>query len=120
MDAYLMKNMDRTREQDVDWVMGSALLIRRELLDRIGPFDERFFMYFEDTDLCRRAWHAGASVTYTPAARLIHYHHRQSRTRYFWEALTNRLARVHIVSGFKYFIKYYKNPNPHTERPPAM
>ncbi len=111
-DRYVMKEMDRTREQDVDWVLGAAMLIRREVFDRIGDFDARFFMYFEDADLCRRAWENGWRVTYTPVARFVHYHQRQSRTRYVWHAVTNRLTRIHIASGVKYFLKYFRQPNP--------
>lgn len=111
-ERYLMKEMDRAREQDVDWVLGAAMLIRREVFDRTGDFDPRFFMYFEDADLCRRAWEAGWRVTYTPEARMMHYHQRQSRTRYVWHTVTNRLTRIHIASGVKYFLKYCGKTNP--------
>jgi hypothetical protein len=117
VDRYLMKGMDRARDQDVDWVLGAAMCIRRDLLDRIGHFDPRYFMYFEDADLCRRAWAAGARVTYTPVARFVHYHQRQSKTRYFWQAVTNPLARAHVVSGVKYFLKYRRSPNPRPSSP---
>ncbi|MEK7473734.1 MAG: glycosyltransferase family 2 protein [Patescibacteria group bacterium] len=110
--SYLMHDMDRNVEQDVDWVQGSAMCIRREVLDRIGAFDERFMMYFEDTDLCRRVWEAGHRVTYAPHARFVHYLQRESKTKYPWEVLTNRLARVHIQSGIKYFLKYQGTANP--------
>ena len=112
ISSYLMQEMDRGREQDVDWVLGAAMCIRRSILEKVGHFDDRFFMYFEDADLCRRAWEAGHRVSYTPHARLVHYHKRESQTRYPWQALTNRVARIHILSGFKYFLKYRSKPNP--------
>ncbi|NUN71209.1 MAG: glycosyltransferase family 2 protein [Bacteroidetes bacterium] len=56
-----------------DWVTGAALLIRRGLFSRIGGFDERFFMYFEDSDLCRRVSNTGHTVWYCPAVSLIHF-----------------------------------------------
>ena len=112
MDHYLMKDMDRSVVQPVDWVLGATMMVRRSLLERIGVFDERFFMYFEDADLCRRAWMAGSQVIYTPVARIIHYHRRQSQTRYVWQAITNPLTRIHIESGVKYFLKYYRTPRP--------
>lgn len=58
--------------RDVDYVIGAALAVRRETLDRIGLFDEGFFMYFEDVDLCARARRAGYRVVYVPDATLIH------------------------------------------------
>lgn len=122
-ERYLMREMDRTRSQDVDWVLGAAMLIRREVIEKIGPFDERFFMYFEDADLCRRAWEAGFRVTYTPVARLLHYHRRQSSTRHLWQLLNNRVARIHLVSGVKYFLKYLGKPHPrlsHAQQHPKL
>ncbi len=110
--SYLMHDMNRAAEQDVDWVLGAALCIRRSVLEKVGNFDDRFFMYFEDADLCRRVWEAGHRVTYTPNARFVHYHKRESRTRYPWQALTNPVARIHIHSGIKYFLKYRTKPNP--------
>lgn len=112
LNRFLMTDMDRTVEQDVDWVQGSAMCIRRSLLERIGGFDESFFMYFEDTDLCRRAWAAGMRVTYTPVASFVHYHRRQSRTRRPWEIFFNKLTRFHINSALTYFRKYWGQPSP--------
>lgn len=57
---------------DVEWLSGACLLVRRSLLERLGGFDERFFMYCEDKDLCRRAWNSGAVVRYEPAAVVEH------------------------------------------------
>lgn len=61
-------------EQDmqVDWTAGASLMIRRPVLDEIGGFDEGFFLYFEETDLCRRAAQAGWRTHYVPASRVTH------------------------------------------------
>lgn len=55
-----------------DWVTGAALLIRRTMFKNIGGFDERFFMYYEDSDLCKRVADTGASVWYCPSVSVIH------------------------------------------------
>lgn len=60
------------REQDVDWVCGSFLLIRRACLEQVGPLDERFFSYDEDIDWCLRARRAGWIVRFWPGTSLIH------------------------------------------------
>jgi hypothetical protein len=56
----------------VDWLAGASMLIRREVLERVGLFDETFFLYFEETDLCRRARAAGFDTWYVPASRVAH------------------------------------------------
>jgi N-acetylglucosaminyl-diphospho-decaprenol L-rhamnosyltransferase len=109
---FLMKDSNRQVEQEVDWVLGAAMLIRKDLLDQIGGFDERFFLYFEDADLCRRAWKAGKRVMFTPAAKVVHYHQRESRTRFAWQIFTNKLARVHLASGIKFLLKYRGEEHP--------
>jgi GT2 family glycosyltransferase len=60
------------REHESDWVSGSCLLIRRSLLERLSGFDERFFLYEEDVDLCARGRQAGFRVVFTPSAHVVH------------------------------------------------
>jgi hypothetical protein len=59
-------------ERDVDWVSGSALLLRVSAARPLGFFDERYFLYEEDADLCLRLRRAGHRVVYTPSARVEH------------------------------------------------
>lgn len=56
----------------VDWLAGASLMIRQSVLDRIGLFDETFFLYFEETELCQRAAAAGWPRVYVPASRVMH------------------------------------------------
>ena len=65
----------------VDWVSGACMAIRREALRGIGPLDERFFMYFEDADLCRRARTSGWLVYYLPRVEIIHQTGASSRSK---------------------------------------
>ncbi|HCQ64033.1 MAG TPA: glycosyl transferase [Rhodobacteraceae bacterium] len=58
--------------QAVDWLAGASMLMRRKVLDEIGLFDETFFLYFEETDLCLRAARAGYRTDYVPASRVAH------------------------------------------------
>jgi GT2 family glycosyltransferase len=62
-------------EQDraADWLVGAFLLLRREALLAVGGFDERFFMYSEEADLCRRVREAGWEVRHLPVMRILHY-----------------------------------------------
>lgn len=61
-----------TTSMDVDWLAGASLMIRRQVLDDIGLFDERYFLYFEETDLCLRARRAGWGARYVKDSRIMH------------------------------------------------
>jgi GT2 family glycosyltransferase len=61
------------RSRAVDWVMGAAMLIRRDALDDVGLFDEDFFIYFEEVDLCFRLRQSGWGVLYFPAVEVVHH-----------------------------------------------
>ncbi len=70
-----------TAPATVDWVSGACMAVRRRTLEEIGPMDERFFMYFEDADLCRRAREAGWLVYYLPHVEILHHSGASSRNR---------------------------------------
>ncbi len=108
VEAYSMKDFDHNKTQAVDWIMGSAMFIRGSVLKEVGYFDERFFMYFEDCDLCRRFWEAHAPVYYVHDIKLTHHHGRGSAkvSGFFRSILQNHLTRIHIVSWLKYMWKW--------------
>jgi N-acetylglucosaminyl-diphospho-decaprenol L-rhamnosyltransferase len=106
LDAFQLRDRDHTVSQDVDWAMGSSLLARKEDLFALGGFDEQFFMYYEDADLCRRMREMGKRVVYFPAARMVHYHRRASADGSLFQQLLNPLAWQHIRSAFLYAKKY--------------
>ena len=61
-----------THAHPTDWVSGASLMIRRNLFEELGGLDERFFLYYEDTDLCARAARLGRDTWYVPASRVVH------------------------------------------------
>jgi N-acetylglucosaminyl-diphospho-decaprenol L-rhamnosyltransferase len=69
---YLMSDRPLDRPSTVDWVSGSCMFLRTEAFNRVGGFDESFFMYAEDVDLCRRLGEAGFASLYVPSARVTH------------------------------------------------
>jgi len=91
---------------EVDWLLGSFLFCRAEALRQVGMFDERFFLYFEDTDLCRRFWQKNWKVVYFPEAEVIHNHTRSSAQEPWYKFLVSAPARSHIASWIKYLKKW--------------
>ncbi|MBI5222755.1 MAG: glycosyltransferase family 2 protein [Candidatus Magasanikbacteria bacterium] len=74
LDKYLMKDFNPDLEQEVDSVRGSFMLVRRELVEKLGwGFDPRYFIWFEDVDLCREAKRLGYKVMYTPIVFCVDY-----------------------------------------------
>ena len=69
---YKMLDWDHATRAEVDWVSGACFVARRDALDGLAGFDESYFMYSEDVDLCWRAWQAGWRVAYEPAATVVH------------------------------------------------
>ncbi|PIP26410.1 MAG: hypothetical protein COS71_00590 [Candidatus Moranbacteria bacterium CG06_land_8_20_14_3_00_40_12] len=66
------KIWESENETQADWVSGAALFVRQELFDKIGGFDEKFFMYGEDIDLCRRIREEKYEVRFCPQASILH------------------------------------------------
>ena len=107
LDNFLMADADPSKIQTPDWLMGSAIMVSREVLNKIGGMDERFFMYFEDVDWARRFWHNDYKVIYYPEAVMFHYHQRESSSRLgLLDAIFNKKTRWHIASAIKFFWKY--------------
>ena len=69
---YRQLDADPAHARPVDWASGSALWLRRDALDAVGGWDERYFMYMEDVDLCWRLRRGGFGVAYEPAGEVVH------------------------------------------------
>lgn len=115
IDNFLYRDKDLNKTQEVDWLMGSAIMTSQEAVRAIGPMEENFgFMYFEDVDWCRRFWEKGFKIIYYPAVTMFHYHGKGSASQGALKAvILNKLTREHIKSAVKYFWKYFRKPNPH-------
>lgn len=105
MRRYLQWDRDPDVPGETDWVIGGCFLIRGDLLRQLGGFDERFFLFFEDTDLCRRCWERGKRVVYFPEAQGTDRKRRLSEGGVL-ALLTKKTARIHLVSALRYFWKW--------------
>lgn len=99
---HLMLDFDHKRPITVDWIMGAAMLIRRSAFLAVGGMDARYFLYFEDVDLCRRFRETGWHVVYNPSVTIIHHYQRQS----FDRGLFNRDLWRHLFSSLKYLDRW--------------
>jgi N-acetylglucosaminyl-diphospho-decaprenol L-rhamnosyltransferase len=73
LKAHYMLDRSDASDQEVGWVTGAAMLVRRAVIEQVGVLDEGFFMYSEELDWCRRIRDAGWEVAYTPTSEIIHY-----------------------------------------------
>ena len=103
---YLLEDFGYDEVREVDWVSGAAMLVRRDLIERIGGLDERFWAYCEDVDLCWRAWQAGYKVLFCPNAVITHKVGRSSDQR-----LVPSLIQHH-KSMWLFYLKNYRHRYP--------
>jgi len=98
---HLMLDFDHESTRQVDWLIGAAMLVRRQAVESVGLMDERFFLYFEDVDWCYRMAHKGLKVYYVADSVVEHGYQRESA-----QAVINRSFVAHLVSLFRYYEKW--------------
>ena len=97
-DFHTMEDVDKTKDFDCEFVQGSFLVVRTDLFKNVRGFDDRYFMYAEDADLCRTIRKQSRIVVH-PAVRVVHKWEKASHTNF-------KLTRIHAVSLVKYFNKW--------------
>lgn len=102
--SYRQLDADPAIAREVDWVSGAAVWFRRGALDRAGGWDERFFMFMEDVDVCRSIRATGATVWYEPAARVVH---AVGTSR---ASAPTRSIVMHHQSAYRYTAKWASGP----------
>lgn len=90
----------------VDWISGACMMIRRSALEQVGPFDEGFFLYFEETDWCLRATAMGHEVHHDPSVAVEHAC-GTSVKRSDVGGGTNRASSIFVSSRRRYFRKHH-------------
>jgi len=97
---YRLAGWDRSTEREVDWISGSAFLVRREALDEIGVLDEQFFLYAEEVDLFKRLREGGWQVLFTPELEVVHEGGVSTGS-------SRRMHLIHSRSVYRYFEKHH-------------
>ncbi len=99
VNRYLCKDMDYDVAQPINWSIGAALFMHRDIYSSLVGFDQDYFLYMEDEDLCLRAWKKGLPVVYLPESKMIHNHLRAS-------AKLGKRAFMHLKSMLTFFRKH--------------
>jgi GT2 family glycosyltransferase len=107
LSRYVVSPPSRAEAHECDWVSGASLIVRRSLLEQLGPMDEGFFLYFEEVDYCCRARNAGWSVWFVPESRVVHLEGaatgirtaRKRRPRYWYDSRRRFFVKHHGVAG---------------------
>ena len=86
-----------SKKIECDWATGTALFIKKDLFDKIGGFDENFFMYFEDMDLCKRIRNLGEKVIFFPEFEIYHSGGKSY--------LNKTLQKRHYYDSMEYYLK---------------
>lgn len=90
----------------VDWICGASMLIRPPVFAAVGGFDENYFLYFEETDFCRRANRAGYATWYVPASRVMHIRGQSTAVTDLTKGV-NRLPAYWFASRRRYFVRAF-------------
>lgn len=102
IDRYMMRDVDPLLTQDVDSIMGAFMMIRRSVIDRIGYFDERYFIWFEEVDYCKMAHDAGFVIRHYSDVAIVHH-----KGHTFDQLATVRKQRWIRESMRKYMYKHH-------------
>lgn len=102
---YVMADYDKNKEQEVDLVTGAFMMMPRALFERVSGFDERYFLFMEDFDLCRKIRNLCCKIIYYPHAKATHYHKRLSEGSAL-SLVFKKISWLHLSSAIKYFWKW--------------
>jgi GT2 family glycosyltransferase len=107
LSNYVVSPLIRGEAHECDWISGASLMVRRTVLEQIGPMDEGFFLYFEEVDYCCRARKAGWSVWFVPESRVVHLEGaatgirtaRKRRPKYWYDSRRRFFVKHHGIAG---------------------
>lgn len=89
-----------SQKKEVGWVMGAFLLIKKEVFNKVGGFDEKIFMYMDEVDFCKRINMAGYKICFTPDVVVTHLHRASSKEN-------PEIAFSKEIKGINYYLKKY-------------
>jgi GT2 family glycosyltransferase len=106
-----MRHLDYSKIQDVDWLQSSCYITRRDFWERVGGYNEYYFLFMADTEMCFRAWEMGYRVVYFPETKVYQDGLRVSRGG-FLDFFRSWTMRQHVLDSLKYRLKHFGKGNP--------
>ncbi|MEB3839812.1 glycosyltransferase family 2 protein [Pseudomonas guariconensis] len=103
-------NWDHDSVRECDWLPGCFYLVRREVIEQVGLFDPRYFLYYEEVDHCKRVKQAGWKVVYYPYTTVVHIGGESSKSVTELEAASRQISVMQIESELLYFRKHHGVP----------
>jgi N-acetylglucosaminyl-diphospho-decaprenol L-rhamnosyltransferase len=108
------RHIEAAKSFPVDWVSGAAMLVRSEVFRELGGFDEKYFMYFEDIDLCRRAKCSGYRVMVDSSAQIFHesgksFESEQEKKKYYYSSQEYYIKK-HFGDAWALVMKIFRFP----------
>lgn len=100
LNHYYVRDQDDQSVYDVDWVQGSAIMMRRDVYEQIGGLDEGYVMYSEELDWCHRAKDAGWRVAYLGTAQIIHHGGKSSEQAGAWKHIHFQKSKIRYFEKF--------------------
>jgi GT2 family glycosyltransferase len=104
LKQHTLQKMTSESARPVPWILGAALAFRRETFERLGGFDETFFMYFEEVDLCYRLFSQGKQIHFVPGAEIIHVGGGSTTQKRAWSYIQ------FFASLAQFYRKHYSKP----------
>jgi GT2 family glycosyltransferase len=99
---YRMRGFDFESVSEIDQISGAAFFVKKDVFARVGLFDENFFVFYEEVDLCRRIWESGFKIVYNPSMEIIHKGGQSRKDN------NNLVRSINIRSVLYYFRKHEK------------
>lgn len=115
MRSYLMWDKNPDVSEPVDWLTGAFQVFTRKCWDKVGPNDERYFLFMSDVDLCRIAWDKGFEVHFVGDTEAAHNEGRLSSGGVL-DVFKKRTLRIHVWDAFKYYLKWMLRKLPKQRR----
>ncbi len=114
MRRYLMWDKDVDKNEAVDWLTGAFQMFSRGSWEKLGPNDERYFLFMSDVDICREAWSKGLEVHFVGDTQALHNDERLSAGGVM-DFFKKKIVRIHVWDAAKYYWKYRRKDVPRVD-----